>query len=37
MTSDVFFQLMKNLRLHNVSDHRNDHQNQLINECAKEN
>ena len=30
-------QIMKNLRLHNISVHRDLYQNRLINECAREN
>ena len=35
MTSEVILHFMKNLRLHNVSIHRNFYQNRFINECAR--
>ena len=35
MTSKVTIHLMKNLRLHNVSIHRNFYQNRLIYKCVK--
>ena len=35
MTSEVILYIMKNLRLHNVSNHRTFYQDQLINERAR--
>jgi hypothetical protein len=35
MTSEVIFYLMKNLRLHNISIHRNCYQDRFINEYAR--
>ena len=35
MTSEVILRFMKNLRLHNVSIHRNFYQNRSINEFAR--
>ena len=34
MTSKFILHFMKNLRLHNVSNHRNFYQNRIINENA---